>query len=182
MGGTIPLGYDVEDRKLVINADEADRVRMIFEQYLAVGCVSKLRENLEQRGIRSKQRVLAPGQVLGGRSFGRGATASIWARCSTKALAIPASMGGSSTMNSGVRFRPGSQSIGAPGAGRDWRPGLLDLRCCLNGGSSNERSRGLVVTVVWLATSNATQTTVAAFICLAMIRIMLRRLAANASL
>ena len=30
-------------------------------------------------------------------------------------------------------------------------------RCCLNGGSSNERSRGLVVTVVWLATSNATQ-------------------------
>ena len=34
---------------------------------------------------------------------------------------------------------------------------LLDLRCCLNGGSSNERSRGLVVTVVWLATLNATQ-------------------------
>jgi site-specific DNA recombinase len=73
MGGTIPLGYDVKDRKLVINADEADRVRLIFEQYLAVGCVSKLRENLEQRGIRSKQRILASGQVLGGRSFGRGA-------------------------------------------------------------------------------------------------------------
>jgi hypothetical protein len=30
MGGTIPLGYDVEDRKLVTNADEADRVRVIF--------------------------------------------------------------------------------------------------------------------------------------------------------
>src|SRR4029077_2125489 len=70
MGGTVPLGYDVEDRKLGINDDEADRVRMIFEQYLAVGCVSKLRENLEQRGIRSKQRVLAPGQILGRRSFG----------------------------------------------------------------------------------------------------------------
>ena len=26
MGGTVPLGYDVNDRKLVINADEADRV------------------------------------------------------------------------------------------------------------------------------------------------------------
>ena len=24
MGGTIPLGYDVEDRKLVTNAEEAD--------------------------------------------------------------------------------------------------------------------------------------------------------------
>ena len=34
---------------------------------------------------------------------------------------------------------------------------LLDFRCCLNGGSSNERSRGSVVTVAWLATSNATQ-------------------------
>ena len=34
---------------------------------------------------------------------------------------------------------------------------LLDLRCYLNGGSSNERSHGLVVTVAWLATSNATQ-------------------------
>ena len=33
---------------------------------------------------------------------------------------------------------------------------LLDLRCCLNGGSSNERSRGSVVTVAWLATLNAT--------------------------
>jgi transposase len=73
MGGTIPLGYDVSGRKLVINAEEADRVRVIFEQYLALGCVSKLREDLEQRGIRSKQRVLASGRVLRGGSFGRGA-------------------------------------------------------------------------------------------------------------
>jgi hypothetical protein len=131
MGGTIPLGYDVKDRKLVINFDEADRVRVIFEQYLALGRVSKLRENLEQRGIRSKQRILASGQVLGGRSFGRGRfitccrTGSTWARSSIKALAIPVSTSGSSTMNSGVRFRPGSQPIGAPGAGRGWRPGLF---------------------------------------------------------
>src|ERR1700704_4279790 len=73
MGGTIPLGYDIKDRKLGVNADEADRVCMIFQQYLAIGCVSKLRENLEQRGIRSKQRILASGQVLGGGSFCRGA-------------------------------------------------------------------------------------------------------------
>src|SRR6516162_9101002 len=48
MGGTIPLGYDVRDRKLVINEEEADRVRLIFRQYLAVGCVSKLREELDR--------------------------------------------------------------------------------------------------------------------------------------
>src|SRR5216684_1998761 len=73
MGGTIPLGYDVKDRKLIINADEAARVRLIFQRYLAIGCVSQLREDLEQRGVRSKQRVLTSGQVLGGCSFGRGA-------------------------------------------------------------------------------------------------------------
>src|SRR5881227_3499732 len=73
MGGTIPLGYDVKDRKLVVNEDEADRVRLIFRQYLAVGCVSKLRVDLDRRGVRSKQRVLTSGRVFGGCSFGRGA-------------------------------------------------------------------------------------------------------------
>jgi site-specific DNA recombinase len=73
MGGTVPLGYDVSGRKLVINAEEAERVRLIFERYLALGCVSNLQEDLEQRGMRSKQRVLASGQVVGGGSFGRGA-------------------------------------------------------------------------------------------------------------
>jgi site-specific DNA recombinase len=73
MGGTVPLGYDVKDRKLVISPDEADRVRLIFRRYLAVGCVSELLDDLEQRGIRSKQRILTLGQVLGGCSFRRGA-------------------------------------------------------------------------------------------------------------
>jgi hypothetical protein len=73
MGGTIPLGYDVKNRNLVINEEEADRVRLIFRQYLALGCVSKLRADLDQRGIRSKQRALTSGRVQGGCSFGRGA-------------------------------------------------------------------------------------------------------------
>jgi len=73
MGGTVPLGYEVRNRKLVINAEEADRVRLIFQRYLALGCVSALRADLEQRGVRSKQRTLTSGQVLGGASFGRGA-------------------------------------------------------------------------------------------------------------
>src|SRR5215831_4622027 len=73
MGGTVPLGYDVKDRKLVINSEEADRVRLIFQRYLALGCVSRLRADLEQRGVRSKQRILTSGRVLGGGSFGRGA-------------------------------------------------------------------------------------------------------------
>jgi site-specific DNA recombinase len=73
MGGTVPLGYDVKDRQLVVNEEEANRVRLIFRQYLALGCVAKLRADLDQRGIRSKQRVLTSGRVIGGCSFSRGA-------------------------------------------------------------------------------------------------------------
>jgi site-specific DNA recombinase len=73
MGGTIPLGYDVKDRKLVVNEEEADRVRLIFRQYLAAGCLAKLRTDLKRRGVLSKQRVLTSGRTQGGCSFGRGA-------------------------------------------------------------------------------------------------------------
>jgi site-specific DNA recombinase len=73
MGGTIPLGYDVHDRKLIMNEAEAETVRLIFQRYLALGCVSRLRVDLDRKGIRSKQRILSSGRVLGGCSFGRGA-------------------------------------------------------------------------------------------------------------
>jgi hypothetical protein len=46
---------------------------MIFRQYLALGCVAKLRAELDERGIRSKQRVLTCGRVLGGCWLGHGA-------------------------------------------------------------------------------------------------------------
>src|SRR5437660_11840897 len=65
MGGTIPLGYDVKDRKLIVNEAEAETVRLIFRRYLAVGCVSKLQIDLDRQGIRSKTRSLTYGQVLG---------------------------------------------------------------------------------------------------------------------
>jgi site-specific DNA recombinase len=41
MGGVLPLGYDVHERKLVVKHDEAETVRFIFERYLelaAFGC------------------------------------------------------------------------------------------------------------------------------------------------
>src|SRR5271168_4020009 len=73
MGGTIPLGYNVHDRKLIVNEAEAETVRLIFARYLVLGCVSKLRADLKRKGIRSKQRILTSGRVLGGCSFARGA-------------------------------------------------------------------------------------------------------------
>ncbi len=37
MGGFVPLGYDVKDRKLVVNQADAKKVRMIFERYIKIG-------------------------------------------------------------------------------------------------------------------------------------------------
>jgi DNA invertase Pin-like site-specific DNA recombinase len=61
MGGTIPLGYDVKDRKLVINAAEAETVRHIMRRYLELGSVKALMEDLNAAGIRTKQQVLKDG-------------------------------------------------------------------------------------------------------------------------
>ena len=54
MGGTVPLGYRVEDRKLVVDEPEAERVRHILRRYLALGSVLALREELKGEGIPSK--------------------------------------------------------------------------------------------------------------------------------
>ena len=43
MGGNVPLGYDVKDRKLVVNEAEAETVRMIFQRYAELGSVALLR-------------------------------------------------------------------------------------------------------------------------------------------
>src|ERR1700719_4450937 len=37
MGGNVPLGYDVKDRKLIANDAEASTVRMIFQRYGELG-------------------------------------------------------------------------------------------------------------------------------------------------
>ena len=73
MGGTLPVGYDLCDRKLVVNAQEAAQVKRIFELYLELGCVSKLKERLNREGLKSKTRTSRLGQKTGGKSYARGA-------------------------------------------------------------------------------------------------------------
>src|SRR6202041_2503917 len=42
MGGWAPLGYEVRDRKLVVNEVDARLVRSIFQRFIAVGSMTKL--------------------------------------------------------------------------------------------------------------------------------------------
>ena len=55
-GGTIPLGYDAKDKKLVVNKTEAETVRTIFRLYLELKSFSKLVAELDRRGIVTKRR------------------------------------------------------------------------------------------------------------------------------
>ena len=73
MGGRVPLGYDLKDRKLIVNPVEAKQVQEIFRAYLEVGCVRKLRAHLEQCRVLSKVRISPSGQEAGGGSHSRGA-------------------------------------------------------------------------------------------------------------
>ena len=72
MGGRVPLGYDVIDKNLVVNEAEAERVQHIYTRYIALGCVRKLKEELDAEGYISKDRELN-GTHAGGRPFSRGA-------------------------------------------------------------------------------------------------------------
>ena len=73
MGGMPALGYDVQNRKLVINEQEALTVRHIFRRYVQLRSVRALRAELDGEGIRSKRRVVADGTQVGGQRFSRGA-------------------------------------------------------------------------------------------------------------
>jgi DNA invertase Pin-like site-specific DNA recombinase len=73
MGGTVPLGYDVKNRKLVVNKAEAKTVVEIYRRYLKLKSVRALRENLDTAGIRSKRRTRADGSQYGHQKFSQGA-------------------------------------------------------------------------------------------------------------
>jgi site-specific DNA recombinase len=73
MGGTMPLGYDVRDRKLVVNESEASIVVDIFRRYLRLKSVRALAEELAGDGIKSKRRYHPDGTEYGNQRFSHGA-------------------------------------------------------------------------------------------------------------
>jgi site-specific DNA recombinase len=72
VGGMVPLGYELRDGKLSIVEEEAKRVRMIFERYLALGSANRLVLELRERDIRTKIRRLSNGNMRGGMPFTQG--------------------------------------------------------------------------------------------------------------
>lgn len=73
MGGPVPLGYDVRDRRLIVNDAEAEVVRLIFERHHELGTIQALVADLAARGVVSKRRVMRDGRQAGGEPYRPGA-------------------------------------------------------------------------------------------------------------
>jgi site-specific DNA recombinase len=73
MGGYPPLGYDVKERKLVVDEAEAETVRYVFRRYQELRSVRLLKEHLDETGIVSKPRTAPDGRPYGGKPIARGA-------------------------------------------------------------------------------------------------------------
>ncbi len=72
MGGPVPLGYLLRDKKLLVDGEEAQTIRWLFEHYLELGSVPRLKRLADRTGVISKIRVRPDGSKAGGRPLSRG--------------------------------------------------------------------------------------------------------------
>jgi DNA invertase Pin-like site-specific DNA recombinase len=77
VGGIIPFGYRLENRKLLVEENEGKIVRLIFERYLALNSIRVLEKELNSAGILTRRRELSTGKVIGGIPFTQGPIAHI---------------------------------------------------------------------------------------------------------
>ncbi len=68
-GGTVPLGYEAREKKLVINHTEAETVRTIFRRYVDLKSFSRLVADLDKQGIVTKRRNTKVKKFNGGIPF-----------------------------------------------------------------------------------------------------------------
>jgi site-specific DNA recombinase len=68
-GGQIPLGYDVVNKKLVVNETEASLVREIFDLYEERGSAIRVANTLNDKGLTTKQYTRKSGEVRGGKRW-----------------------------------------------------------------------------------------------------------------
>ena len=72
MGGVPSLGYDVVNRKLVVNEAEAEVVRRIFMDYPRVGSTTMLVQQLRHEGVKTKSWIAQSGRDRIGKLIDKG--------------------------------------------------------------------------------------------------------------
>lgn len=76
-GGSVPLGYRTDNKKLIVDEVEAKTVRMIFERYLELKSFGELVTDLDARGIVTKRRHTKVAKYNGGIPFTYGPLAHV---------------------------------------------------------------------------------------------------------
>jgi site-specific DNA recombinase len=66
VGGVVPLGYQVKEKKLIVDDEEAKLVRLMFERYAELGSLPRLQQDLRRQGIVTRKRTLSSGAKVGG--------------------------------------------------------------------------------------------------------------------
>jgi site-specific DNA recombinase len=72
IGGLAPFGYDLVDRRLQINEQEASIVRHIYDRYPGAKSGNQLVKELRAAGVRNKIQHTKSGKRIGGHPFGSG--------------------------------------------------------------------------------------------------------------
>ena len=109
MHGICPLGYDVVDRRLVVNTVEAEQVRTIFRRFVELGSILKVVQEARARGWCNKTWTTKAGTVRPGKLHDKAPStacsiaAPIWANSSIAASTLEAPIRRSSTRRSGMR-------------------------------------------------------------------------------
>ena len=62
LGGYVPYGYKAVNKKLIVDEQEAEMVKLAFQKYLELATTTKLANFLNAEGYRTKKRGISPGE------------------------------------------------------------------------------------------------------------------------
>ena len=65
IGGTVPMGYELQDKKMVVDPKYSKIILRIFNEYLNDNSVTKIAEKLNSEGFRTPSRVTKSGKNVG---------------------------------------------------------------------------------------------------------------------
>ena len=71
MGGSIPIGYNLKDRRLIINDSEAKTIKTLFETFIETKSVTDTFRSLNQLGFKTKTWTSRSGKLHTGKNFNK---------------------------------------------------------------------------------------------------------------
>ena len=71
MGGYIPIGFDLKDRRLIINENEANIIRFLFKTFIETTSVTDTFRELNNLGFKTKTWIASSGKIHKGQRFNK---------------------------------------------------------------------------------------------------------------